>query len=53
MICCLDDVVFNRKAFSNAAAGGRGVVEMIPKDLKANEEMTTLVRYIFDTKITV
>lgn len=52
-ICCLDDVVFNRKAFSNASAEGMGVVEMIPKDLKANEEMTALVRYIFDTKITV
>lgn len=52
-ICCLDDVVFNRKVFSNASAEGKGVIEMLPKDLKANEEMTTLVQCIFDTKITL
>lgn len=52
-ICCLDDVIFNRKAFSNASAEGKGVVEMTPKDPKANEEITTLIQCIFDTKITV
>jgi len=39
-----------RKAFSNAAAQGLSVIEQKPTDLKANEEMMKLYKYVFDTK---
>jgi chromosome partitioning protein len=37
-----------RKAFSNAAAQGLAVTELRPGDIKANEEVLMLHRYIFD-----
>jgi chromosome partitioning protein len=37
-----------RKAFSNAAAQGLAVTEVRPGDMKANEEVLTLYRYVFD-----
>jgi cellulose biosynthesis protein BcsQ len=39
----------NRKAFSNAAAGGRAVTETVPADSKANAEIQQLYKYVFDT----
>jgi chromosome partitioning protein len=36
-----------RKAYRNAAAQGRGVLDMTPKDAKAVEEMTALVRAVY------
>jgi chromosome partitioning protein len=36
-----------RKAYRNAAAQGRGVLDMTPKDPKAIEEMTALVRAVY------
>jgi chromosome partitioning protein len=41
-----------RKAFSNATAEGLGVVEFKPQDKKANSEIKTLYRHIFDIKKT-
>jgi chromosome partitioning protein len=38
-----------RKAFGNAAAAGLAVTELKPEDPKAIEEITQLMRYIFDT----
>lgn len=38
----------NRKAFSNAAAQGLAVTELRPGDMKANEEILMLYRYMFD-----
>ena len=39
----------NRKAFSNAAAKGLGVVELRPEDPKASEEISVLFKYVFNT----
>jgi chromosome partitioning protein len=39
--------IVRRKAFPNAAAQGRGVVEMRPPDAKAVEELTTLAEAAF------
>lgn len=39
----------NRKAYSNAAAAGRAVCELVPADPKANAEVQQLYQYIFDT----
>lgn len=44
---CLPFFIKNRKAFSNAAASGLGVNELIPKDLKACEEIKMLYDYIY------
>jgi chromosome partitioning protein len=43
----LDLMVVRRKAFPNAAAQGRGVVEQQPRDAKAVEELTALVSIAF------
>src|ERR1019366_2539809 len=43
----LSDVIVRRKAFRNAAAQGRSVLDMSPKDPKAVEEVTALVQAIF------
>lgn len=40
----------SRKAFSNAAAKGLGVVEYKPADAKAVNEITALYEYLYDTK---
>lgn len=52
-IHCLDQVVFQRKAFANASSEGKGVIEMIPKDPKALEEIMGLSQLIYDTKKTL
>jgi chromosome partitioning protein len=53
-ITALDAMIVRRKAFPNAAAQGRGVVEMRPPDAKAVEELTALAdaafRLLSDTK---
>ena len=41
----------NRKAFANAASQGLAAVELRPHDLKANEEMGKLFRYLFDIQM--
>lgn len=46
----IDTPLGSRKAFSNAAASGLGVVELKPLDLKANEEIMKLYEYVFDIK---
>jgi len=43
----LDLVVVRRKAFPNAAAQGRGVIEHSPRDVKAIEELTALSALAF------
>lgn len=43
----LSEVIVRRKAFRNAAAQGRSVLDMSPKDPKAVEELTALVKAIF------
>jgi chromosome partitioning protein len=45
----LSCMLIRRKAYRNAAAQGRGVTDMNPKDPKAVEEMQALVRAIFPT----
>jgi len=39
---CLENMVYQRKAFSNAIAAGLGVIELTPKDLKAVSEIQNL-----------
>jgi len=39
---CLENMVYQRKAFSNAIAAGLGVIELTPKDLKAISEIQNL-----------
>jgi chromosome partitioning protein len=39
--------IVRRKAFPNAAAHGLSVLEYVPKDQKATEELTTLMRAVF------
>ena len=55
-ITALDAMIVRRKAFPNAAAHGRGVVEMRPPDAKAVEELTALAhaafRHLSDTSQT-
>lgn len=46
----IDCPLGSRKAFSNAAAKGLGVVEYKPIDSKAVSEIKTLYRYLFDIK---
>ncbi len=43
----LSEVIVRRKAFRNAAAQGRSVLDMSPKDPKAVEEVAALVQAIF------
>jgi chromosome partitioning protein len=43
----LDLMVVRRKAFPNAAAQGRGVIEQQPRDAKAIEELTALADAAF------
>jgi chromosome partitioning protein len=47
-ITCLDVRVVRRKAFPNAAAGGRSVVEQAGQDPKAAAELTALVAALYD-----
>lgn len=47
-ILCLDKMICQRKAFANASAEGRGVVEMQTKDRKAIEEIQDLNDFIFN-----
>lgn len=42
----LDMSLGNRKAFSHAAAKGLGVMELVPKDDKANQEIKLLFDYV-------
>jgi len=49
-IICLREIVCQRKAFANASAEGKGVIEMTPKDKKAVEEITDLINKIFNEK---
>ena len=49
-IICLREIVCQRKAFANASAEGKGVIEMTPKDKKAVEEITGLTKKIFNEK---
>jgi len=43
----LEVMVVRRKAFPNAAAQGRGVIEQQPRDAKAVEELTALAAVAF------
>ena len=43
----LPDLVVRRKAFPNAAAAGRSVLEQNPRDAKAVDELEALARAIF------
>ncbi len=47
----LEISIGRRKAFPNAAATGRAVVEQSPKDQKAVEELNTLLQAIYNDKI--
>jgi chromosome partitioning protein len=42
----LNTIIVRRKAFRNATAQGRGVIDMSPKDAKAIEELAALVKAI-------
>ena len=46
-IVYLPDLVVRRKAFPNAAAAGRSVLEQNPRDAKATDELEALARAIF------
>jgi chromosome partitioning protein len=50
-IRAIDVTVVRRKAFPNAAAQGRGVVEMRPSDAKAVEELVILADVAFRERI--
>jgi chromosome partitioning protein len=47
-IACLDVRVVRRRAFPNAAAAGRSVVEQAGQDPKAAAELTALVAVLYD-----
>jgi chromosome partitioning protein len=47
-IITLEAVIGRRKAFRNAAAQGASVLDMTPKDPKAVEELTAVVKAVFD-----
>jgi len=49
----LDTPLGSRKAFSNAAAQGLGVVELKPQDPKATEEILTLYQRVFNVSSTL
>lgn len=44
---CLDCILGNRKAFSNAAAEGLGVVELKKQDSKAIQEIQSVYSYLY------
>jgi chromosome partitioning protein len=44
-------IIGRRKAFPNAAAAGRSVVEYLPKDAKAIEELLALVQVIYPANV--
>jgi len=44
----LTTVIGRRKAFPNAASNGQGVTEYNPKDVKAIQELESLIKYIYD-----
>ncbi len=46
-IAVMDMAIVRRKAFRNAAAQGRSVLDMTPRDAKAAGEMTALVKALF------
>lgn len=48
----LDAPVRRRKAFANAVGQGLSVEELAPRDPKACEELTALVRIVFDVQET-
>lgn len=54
-IFCLNEMIYQRKAFANASAEGKGVVEITPKDKKAVDEIQNLSDRIFinDTVLTL
>jgi chromosome partitioning protein len=43
----LDEAIARRKSFPNAAAQGRGVIEIQPRDAKAVDELTALAQAAF------
>jgi len=49
----IDTPIGNRKAFSNAAARGLGIMEMKPVDMKAIDEFNTLFQYLNNLKKTL
>lgn len=54
-IFCLNEMIYQRKAFANASAEGKGVVEITPQDKKAVDEIRNLSDRIFinDTILTL
>lgn len=47
---CLESMIYQRKAFSNAIAEGLGVIELSPKDFKAISEIRNLNNTIIKLK---
>jgi chromosome partitioning protein len=49
----LDCPLIRRKAYPNAAAGGKGILEYTPRDPKAIDELNTLIAYVYqdDTEV--
>ena len=43
----LDCPLIRRKAYPNAAAGGKGILEYTPRDPKAIDELNTLIAYVY------
>ena len=48
----IDAPLGSRKAFANAAACGLSVTELRPRDKKACDEILTLLRHLFDIRMT-
>lgn len=46
-ILYLDCPIVRRKSFPNAAAQGKGLIEYVPRDRKAVEELTRLIAFIY------
>ena len=44
----LPTTIVRRKAFRNAAAQGRGVLDMLPRDPKAADELTALIAKLYE-----
>lgn len=53
VITCIPHIVGQRKAFSNAAAEGLGVVEMKMQDKKAVQEINSLCQFLNSVKATL
>src|SRR5688500_2188442 len=49
-ITLIQVIIGRRKAFPNAAAGGRAVTEHAPKDAKATKELQALLKAIYKSK---